>query len=771
MTATAVVSNIAMTAVVSNIAMTASAPARRIHNVGVLTSGGDSQGMNAAVRAVVRAGINAGLSMYAIFEGFQGLVDGGEYIREMQWEDVGGILQQGGTIIGSARSTAFRTRDGRRKAALNLVTKQIDALVVIGGDGSLTGANLFRQEWSGLLAELVADGKLAPELAERHPQLALAGLVGSIDNDMFGTDMTIGADTALHRCVAAVDSIASTAASHQRSFVVEVMGRRCGYLALMTGLATGANWVILPEAPLDEGWEAAMCDQMRAGRRSGRRHNIIIVAEGATDRSGKPITSEYVRSVLAERMAEDARVTILGHVQRGGSPSAFDRNMSTMLGCAAIAELIRPDADAEPQLIGLRGNDVTVSSLVENVARTQSVASLLQAHRYSEAMALRGPGFVDGHKILQTLLGAHPRPQPAGHRALRIAILHAGGAAPGMNTAVRVAVRLGLDRGHVMLGVKDGLSGLLRGDVEELSWMSVHNWVNRGGAELGTSRQLPAAGDFPAIAEQFTRHQIDGVLIIGGWAGYRLAYLLHGHQDAFPALRRPIVCVPATINHDLPGTEVTIGADTALNSIVSDIDKVRDSAVASRRCYVIEVMGHDCGYLGLMGGMATGAELVYMPEDNITIDKLRADVAGLVEAFRRGQRVGLLVRSEHADEAYTTDFLVKLFAKESQGLFDVRRCVLGHTQQGGKPSPFDRIEATWLTARALDYLIEQSIGELAPAVCIGRRSGETQFTSLAQFPDLVEPTAQRPREQHWRALVPIAAAVARRQPASDLPRR
>ena len=737
-------------------------PARSIRKIGVLTSGGDSQGMNAAVRAVVRAGINAGLEVLAICEGYQGMVLGGEHIRPLSWEDVGGVMQQGGTIIGSARSAEFRTRDGRRRAAQNLVARGVDALVVIGGDGSLAGAGLFRQEWPALLAELVALAQLAAEDARAHPALAIAGLVGSIDNDMLGTDMTIGADTALHRIVEAVDAIACTAASHQRSFVVEVMGRHCGYLALMASLACGANWVLLPEAPPQDGWEDVMCEQLAAGRRGGRRHSIVIVAEGAIDRAGQPITSTYVARALGDRTGEEVRVTILGHVQRGGTPSAFDRNMSTVLGHAAVAELVRGGTGAEPRLLGLRGSHVTASPLAECLERTRSVAQLLEEHRHGEVMALRGGGFLEGHAILGTLLGAQPQRPPPGQRPLRIAIAHAGAPAPGMNTAARVAVRLGLDRGHVMLGVRNGFPGLLRGDLHALSWMSVHGWVNRGGAELGTSRDLPEDADYPALAEQLARHRIDGLLVIGGWTGYRLAHLLHAHQDAFPSLRLPIVCVPATINHDLPGTEVTIGADTALNSIVSDVDKVRDSAVAARRCYVVEVMGRDCGYLALMGGLATGAERVYMPEDGITLDQLRDDVARLAAAFRAGKRLGLIVRGEDADAYYTTDFLVALFAKESRGQFDVRRCVLGHTQQGGRPSPYDRIQATRLTARALAYLIEQAAGDLAPAVGIGRVSGEIHVTSLAHFPDLVAPDAQRPLTQEWRALAEVADAVAHR---------
>lgn len=165
--------------------------------LGVLTSGGDAPGMNAAVRAVVRTALDRGIHVYAIYEGYQGMVDGGDRIRAMSWDTVGGIMHRGGTIIGTARCAAFRSRAGRLKAALNLLEHHIDSLIVIGGDGSLSGANLFRQEWPGLLAELVGSGAISQEVANRHAALTIVGLVGSIDNDMAGTDMTIGADTAL----------------------------------------------------------------------------------------------------------------------------------------------------------------------------------------------------------------------------------------------------------------------------------------------------------------------------------------------------------------------------------------------------------------------------------------------------------------------------------------------------------------------------------------------------------------------------------------------
>lgn len=727
-----------------------------IKRIGVVTSGGDAQGMNAALRAVVRTGIAAGIDVYAIYEGYQGMIAGGERIRKMTWADVGGKLQEGGTFIGSARSQEFRQRDGRRKAAFNLVSNGIDGLVVIGGDGSLAGANLFRQEWCELLQELVAAGKLNQEVAEAHPQLAIVGLVGSIDNDMFGTDMTIGADTALHRIVEAVDSIISTAVSHQRSFIVEVMGRHCGYLALMAGLATGANWVLIPENPPEEGWEQAMCDKIRAGRNSGRRHNIIILAEGAINAAGNPISSNYVKDVLMHRLNEEARVTILGHVQRGGSPSAFDRIMSTQLGYAAVHQLLEMTPEQEPQLIGVRDNRVAVSPLIENVNKTRRVEDLIHTGAYEQAMEMRGRGFVEAFSILNTVLGAQARPATEGQKALRIAIMHGDGPAPGMNTAVRAAVRLGLDKGHTILAVRDSVTGLLANDIQEMTWTSVHGWVARGGALLGTNRTEIPADAYPIIAQRLREHQIDGLLMIGGWLGYDFVYQLHKRRHEFPEFNLPILCMPATINNDLPGTEVTIGADTALNTIVEDVDKLKEAALASRRCFAAEVMGRDCGYLALMSGMATGAERVYIPEEGITLEMLQEDVKHLRTNFERGKRVGLLVTSERTDPYYTTDFVATLFEKEGRGLLNVRRSILGNMQQGGRPSPFDRIQATRLAGRALNYLIEQVFRGEPVVGCIGRIEGKITYTSIADLPALMQPGIQRPKEQEWLGLRKIA---------------
>jgi 6-phosphofructokinase 1 len=583
---------------------------------------------------------------------------------------------------------------------------------------------------------------------------------------MFGTDMTIGADTALHRITEAIDAIASTAASHQRTFVVEVMGRHCGYLALMSALAAGANWVLIPESPPQvEEWEEEMCRTLKAGRESGRRHSIVIVAEGAQDRQGRPITSQYVKEVLEERLGVEARVTILGHVQRGGSPSVFDRYMSTVLGYTAVNEILTGDMADDPQVIGLRQHDVVRSSLADSVRQTHQVADVIAKQNYEKAMAMRGGSFAESFRILRTLVRAQPHPPEPGQERLRLAVLHGGGPAPGMNTAVRAAVRLGLDKGHTMLAIENGFSGLVDGNIREMDWMSVSGWVSKGGAELGTNRKVPAGSDFYAVARQLEEHRIGGLLMIGGWSGYQSCYELYSRREDFPAFAIPIVCLPASINNNLPGSQLSIGADTALNSIITNVDKIKESAVASRRCFVVEVMGRDCGYLALISGLATGAERVYLPEEGITLADLQADVGELVEGFEHGKRLGLMIRNENADHFYTTDFISALFEKEGGDLFDVRQAILGHVQQGGSPSPFDRIQATRLATHCIEFLLDTPAGESAAAAAIGLQGGRVHFTRLEELPRLINRRYQRPREQWWMSIRPIAKTLA--QPAPN----
>ena len=733
--------------------------------IAVLTSGGDAQGMNSAVRAVVRTGIDKGAEVYAIYEGYQGLVEGGERIRKLDWNSVAGIVQKGGTVIGTARSEEFRTRDGRRKAVLNLIQLGIDGLIVIGGDGSLTGANLFRQEWPELVKELTAGGEITQDMASKHPSLAIVGMVGSIDNDFYGSDMTIGTDSALHRITEAIDAISSTAASHQRTFVVKVMGRNCGYLALFGALATGADWVLIPEAPPDvDNWQDVMVERLRAGTKAGRRDHIVVLAEGARDRDGNYIGSTDVQKLLEERLGEEVRVTALGHVQRGGKPSAYDRNLATQLGYDAVNTILNANPNDDPLLIGIKANRIVHLPLMECVEKTRAVAEAIQNKDYELAMELRSSSFKEAFSTLKTMVRALPHPPEKNQKRLRIGIINAGAPAAGMNTAGRTAIRLGLDLGHIMLGISNGFEGMAQNQVRELNWMSVSGWASQGGSALGTSRKVPKGSDLYGIARTIEDNHIDALLMIGGWTGYDAINTLTRESTNFPAFNIPMVCLPASISNNLPGTEFSIGADTALNNIVDAVDKIKQSAVAARRCFVVEVMGHSCGYLALMSGMATGAERVYMHEEGITLKNLAHDIDTLNRGFDHGKRLGLFIRSENANSIYTTDFICSLFEEEGRSVFDVRPAVLGHLQQGGDPSPFDRIQASRLARLCLEYLINECNNRTKNNSFIGLQKGRVFFHDMRDFERMVDCETQRPREQWWLELKTITDMMSKLAP-------
>ncbi|TGE32374.1 6-phosphofructokinase [Desulfosporosinus sp. Sb-LF] len=272
-----------------------------IKRIGVLTSGGDAPGMNAALRAVVRKGIYHGLVVYGINRGYEGLIHG--EIQEMSLGSVADIVLRGGTILKTARSAEMRTVEGQLKATEQLHKSQIDALVVIGGDGSFRGAQT-----------LAAQG------------LQIVGIPGTIDNDIAGTDLTIGFDTATNTVVDAVSKIRDTASSHERTFIVEVMGRDCGNIALQAGIACGAESILVPEIPydLDE-----ISDKLKRGHQRGKNHSIILVAEGAG-------SAFQIGEELRSRSGFETRITILGHLQRGGNPSALDAMIAAGMGGKAI---------------------------------------------------------------------------------------------------------------------------------------------------------------------------------------------------------------------------------------------------------------------------------------------------------------------------------------------------------------------------------------------------------------------------------------------------
>uniref|UniRef100_A0A8C4GW48 ATP-dependent 6-phosphofructokinase n=1 Tax=Dicentrarchus labrax TaxID=13489 RepID=A0A8C4GW48_DICLA len=676
--------------------------------IAVLTSGGDAQGMNAAVRAVVRMGLYVGAKVYFIHEGYQGMVDGGDNIKEASWESVSSMLQVGGTVIGSARCKEFRTHEGRLKAANNLVQYGITNLCVIGGDGSLTGANLFREEWSGLLAELVEQGLIETDAIQKYSALHIVGMVGSIDNDFCGTDMTIGTDSALHRIIEVVDAIMTTAQSHQRTFVLEVMGRHCGYLALVSALACGADWVLIPEMPPEDGWEDKMCQKLSATRSRGTRLNIIIVAEGAIDRHGKPITSSIVKELVVKCLGFDTRVTILGHVQRGGTPSAFDRILASRMGVEAVLALLETTANTPACVVSLCGNQSVRLPLMECVQMTQEVQKAMDEKRFEEAVKLRGRSFENNLKTYKLL--AHRKPEselPTSN--FNVAVLNVGAPAAGMNAAVRSAVRVGISEGHKMFAVSDGFEGFYKGQIKEIKWADVGGWTGQGGSLLGTKRTLPAK-HVDKIAEQMRKHNINALLIVGGFEAFESLLQLYEARTTYEELCIPMCMLPATISNNVPGTDLSIGADTALNAIVETCDRIKQSASGTkRRVFIIETMGGYCGYLASVGGLAAGADAAYIYEEPFDIRDLQANVEHLTEKMKTSIQRGLVLRNENCNENYTTDFIYQLYSEEGKGVFDSRKNVLGHMQQGGAPSPFDRNFGTKISAKAMQWVTKKLV--------------------------------------------------------------
>uniref|UniRef100_A0A4W4HCJ6 ATP-dependent 6-phosphofructokinase n=1 Tax=Electrophorus electricus TaxID=8005 RepID=A0A4W4HCJ6_ELEEL len=723
--------------------------------IAVLTSGGDAQGMNAAVRAVTRMGIYVGAKVYLIYEGYQGLVDGGDNIKPANWQSVTNIIQLGGTVIGSARCKAFTTREGRLAAAFHLVQRGITNLCVCGGDGSLTGANIFRSEWSELLAQLVEEGRIADPLAQQYTHLNIVGLVGSIDNDFCGTDMTIGADSALHRIMEVIDAISTTAQSHQRTFVLEVMGRHCGYLAVVSALASGADWVFIPEAPPEEGWEDHMCARLGESRSKGSRLNIVIIAEGAIDKHGQPITSNYVKDLVVQRLGYDTRITVLGHVQRGGTPSAFDRVLSSKLGVEAVVALLEATPETSACVIGLSGNQAMRLPLMECVNMTKEVQKAMNEGRFDEAIQL------------QTIFSVSVCFQ-SNHS---VAILNVGAPAAGMNAAVRSAVRVGLAQGLRVYTVHDGFEGLARGAVTEMHWHDVAGWTGQGGSLLGTKRTLPNSC-MEKIVENIGKFGIQSLLVIGGFEAYEGILQLveaRGHYDELCI----VMCViPATISNNVPGTDFSIGADTAVNAAMESCDKIKQSASGTkRRVFIVETMGGYCGYLATTTGIAVGADAAYIFEEAFNIHDLEMNVEHLTEKMKNDIQRGLVLRNEKCHQHYTTDFIYNLYSAEGMGVFDCRVNVLGHLQQGGVPTPFDRNFGTKMGVKAVQWLAEKMkqtyrqgrVFANAPdtACVIGMNRKVMSFSPVTELKDHTDFEHRMQKDQWWINLRAVLKMLAK----------
>uniref|UniRef100_A0A673M2T5 ATP-dependent 6-phosphofructokinase, platelet type-like n=1 Tax=Sinocyclocheilus rhinocerous TaxID=307959 RepID=A0A673M2T5_9TELE len=678
--------------------------------------------------AISKEGVNMQICLVRS-QGYQGMVDGGDNIKEASWESVSSMLQVGGTVIGSARCKDFRTHEGRLDAALNLVQRGITNLCVIGGDGSLTGANLFREEWSGLLDELVQSGQISEEAAQTHSALHIVGMVGSIDNDFCGTDMTI------------------------------------------------ADWVLIPEMPPKDGWEEQMCHKLSENRADKKRLNIIIVAEGAIDQNNKPITTDLIKDLVVRCLGFDTRVTILGHVQRGGTPSAFDRILASRMGVEAVLALLEASPGTPACVVSLCGNQAVRLPLMECVQMTQEVQKAMDEKRFEEAVKLRGRSFENNLNTYK-LLSHRKIDTELPHSSFNVAVLNVGAPAAGMNAAVRSAVRVGITEGHTLFAVNDGFEGFYKGQIKEINWGDVGGWTGQGGSLLGTKRTLPAK-HIDKIAEQMKIHNINALLVIGGFEAYLGLLELQAARSKHAELCVPMVMVPATVSNNIPGSDLSIGADTALNAITDTCDRIKQSASGTkRRVFIIETMGGYCGYLATVGGLAAGADAAYIYEEPFDIRDLQSNVEHLTEKMKTSIQRGLVLRNENCSENYTTDFIYQLYNEEGKGVFDCRKNVLGHMQQGGAPSPFDRNFGTKIAAKAMQW-ISKKLKEFYregrvfansedSACLLGMRCRALVFQPVIQLKDETDFVHRIPKEQWWLRLRPLMKILAKYKTSYDV---
>ncbi|MFH6769140.1 6-phosphofructokinase [Gaetbulibacter aquiaggeris] len=324
----------------------------KIKKIGVLTSGGDAPGMNAAIRSVVRTCAYHNIECVGVYRGYEGLMEGD--FKEMNARSVKDIINKGGTILKSARSKEFRTKEGRKLAYNHLINKGIDALVLIGGDGTFTGGMIFNEEFN----------------------FPVIGIPGTIDNDIYGTSHTLGFDTALNTVVEAVDKIRDTASSHNRLFFIEVMGRDVGHIALNVGVGSGAEEILIPEEDL--GLDR-LVESLRRSRQSGKSSSIVIVAEG--DKIGKSVFE--LKDYVDENMENyDVRVSVLGHMQRGGAPSCFDRVLASRMGVKAVESLMEGKTN---YMVGLLNNEIELTPLEKAIKGKSKIN--LELLRVSEIMA------------------------------------------------------------------------------------------------------------------------------------------------------------------------------------------------------------------------------------------------------------------------------------------------------------------------------------------------------------------------------------------------
>ena len=619
---------------------------KAVKKIGVLTSGGDAPGMNAAVRAVVRTAINYGMEVVGIKRGFSGLIEN-DYVP-LTGRSVADTIAKGGTFLYTARCPEMITKEGQDLAAKNCIEQGIDALVVIGGDGSFRGCL---------------------SLAERG--INVIGIPGTIDLDIACTEYTIGFDTAVNTAMEAIDKIRDTSTSRERCSIIEVMGRHAGYIALWCGLANGAEAVLTTELYNYE--EKKLIDDIELKRKNGRQHYIIINAEGIGDSEGMARRIEY-----ATGMSTSA--TILGYLQRGGSPTCKDRVYASAMGAKAVDILYKGGCN---RVVAYKNGGFCDFDMKEALAMKKNLDPFL--------VDMLGKLTRKGEGKVLVREGMLPADKTTG-KCKAIGILTSGDDAPGMNAAIRAVVRSAIGYNMRVFGFHRGYAGLIEKDYIEMTNKTMSETVQLGGTQLLASdcpEFLTDEGQEKAV-KTLKELGLDALIVLGGNGTMR------GGLDLIKKGIN-VIGIPATIDCEVACTEYTIGFDTAVNTAMEAIDKIRDTSQSHERCSVIEVAGKHSGFNALWCGIANGAEEILIPE-YYDRDEQRI-ISEIINKKKLGKRLHLIVNAHSVGRSGSLAKNIEF----ATGL-ETRANILGLVESGGRPTCMDRVFACAMGGKAVEAL-------------------------------------------------------------------
>ena len=617
-----------------------------VKKIGVLTSGGDAPGMNAAIRAVVRTAIADGMEVVGIRRGFSGLIE--EDFVNLDSRSVADTIQKGGTFLFTARCPEMITKEGQDKAAENCRKHGIEALVVIGGDGSFRGCQ---------------------SLAECG--INVVGVPGTIDLDIACTEYTIGFDTAVNTAMNAIDNIRDTSTSQERCSIIEVMGRHAGYIALWCGIANGAEAVLTTELYNYE--EQKLIGDIQTKRKSGRKHYIIINAEGIGDSEGMARRIEYATGM-------PTTATILGYLQRGGSPTCKDRVFASAMGAKAVDILCNGGSQ---RVVAYKNGEFVDFDMDEALAMQKTLDPFL--------VDMLGRLTRKGEGKLLLREGMIPKTDESQGRKT-IGVLTSGDDAPGMNAAIRAIVRTAINYNMKVIGFKRGFAGLIEKDYQEMTNSTMSETVQKGGTLLLAANcpEFRTVEGLVKAVRNINELQLDALIVIGGEGTIRGgAELIERGVN--------VIAIPATIDLEVACTEYTIGFDTAVNTAMSAIDKVRDTSQSHERCSIIEVAGMNSGNNAVWCGIATGAEEI-LTKEFYDYDQQRI-ISEIISKKKLGKRLHLIVNSHSVGKsgslAKNIDFATGL---------ETRATVLGLIQNGGRPTCQDRVFASAMGGKAVDLI-------------------------------------------------------------------